>query len=42
MEMSRSCRSCSLATVEEGCQGETKRKEAEKESRKRRKAERDK
>ena len=38
--MSRSCRRCFLATVEEGRQEESKRKEAEK-RRKRRNAERD-
>ena len=40
--MSRSCRRCFLVTVQEGCQGEAQRKEAEKKRMKTRTAERDK
>ena len=40
--MGRSCRRCSLVTVEEGCQGEAQGKKADKKRRKKRTAERDK
>ena len=39
--MGKSCQMCFLATVEEGCHGEAKRKEAETKRREKRTAERE-
>ena len=41
-KMSRGCRRCSLVTLEEGCQEEARRKEAEKKRKKRKTAKEDK